>query len=106
MKPIDQFITLVEDEKFEEAHEVLEHDWIRFKKEDKKEYALFYKGLINGATSIALIRRGRSQRARDVTWGAFMRYREYIGYSCVSNRDRYVEAIELIEVKRDKFILG
>ncbi|MEA3354487.1 MAG: DUF309 domain-containing protein [Campylobacterota bacterium] len=104
MSPIEQFISLVEDEQFEEAHEVLETDWIRFKKEGKREYALFYKGLINGATSIALIRRDRSQRARDITWGAFMKYREYIEYSCVSNKDRYLEAIELIEVKRDKYI--
>lgn len=103
MDQIKEFIKLVETEKFEEAHEVLENDWLVFKKEGQKEKSLFYKGLINGATSIALIRRKRSLRAKTITWNAFLKYKKYISVISENKRYFYYEAINIIESKHFKY---
>lgn len=103
MSYIKEFISLVSNEKFEQAHEVLEDYWLEFKKSGQKEKALFYKGLINGATSIALIRRNRSQRAKDITWNAFLKYETFIEKMDQSNYGLYNEAINIIKTKREKF---
>lgn len=99
MKPIEEFIKLVENEKFEEAHEVLEEKWLLFKKEALMEKALFYKGLINGATAIALILRNRSQRAKTITWEAFLKYSHLYEIMPKENHSDYKYAISLLHEK-------
>ena len=51
---IDRFLFAIENDYFVEAHELLEDDWNLYKKQGQKEKALVLKGLINGATSLAL----------------------------------------------------
>lgn len=104
MRSIEKFIDLLEKEQFEEAHEALEPDWLEFKKNGQKEKALFYKGLINGATSIALIIRKRSERAKTITWEAFLKYQNYIDVVDSNEKAFYEKAISLIIEKRIKYL--
>jgi hypothetical protein len=103
MSNIKKFIKLIEDEKFEEAHEALEEDWLKFKKQGLKERALFLKGLINGATSIALIIRKRSQRAKTITWDAFLKYKDLVEIEEESQKSIFFEAINILETKHKKY---
>jgi guanylate kinase len=99
MTNIEKFINLIQNDKFVEAHEVLEDDWLYFKKTSQKDKALFYKGLINGATSIALIIKKRSLRARTITWDAFLKYKDLIDILELENKETYNKVIKLIEQK-------
>jgi len=51
---IDRFIFAIENSYFVEAHELLEDDWNYYKKQGEINKALVLKGLINGATALAL----------------------------------------------------
>ena len=51
---IDRFIFAVENGFYVEAHELLEDDWNFYKKQGELNKALVLKGLINGATALAL----------------------------------------------------
>ena len=51
---IDRFIFAIENGYFVEAHELLEDDWNMYKKQGQTKKALMLKGLINGATALAL----------------------------------------------------
>lgn len=104
MSNIKEFINLIIEEKFAKAHEVLEDTWIKCKKEGHREKALFYKALINGATSIELIKRKRSQRAKDITWNAFLKYEELIENLDLEKKEDYISAVALIKDKREKFL--
>jgi hypothetical protein len=104
MSSIEKFINLLLEEDFKEAHEVLEADWLEFKRQGLKEKASFYKGLINGATSIALIRLNRSQRAKQITWEAFLKYKGFIDIIEKEKRPKYIEAINILESKRNEYL--
>ena len=104
MKNLKEFINLVENEEFIEAHEVLEHDWLNFKKTGELEKAKLYKGLINGATSIALYKMNRSKRAVDITWGAFTKYKPLVSHIPKENEKYFLDAISLIERKQKEII--
>ncbi len=104
MSSIEKFIDLLHEEDFKEAHEVLEADWLEFKKQGLKQKAFFYKGLINGATSIALIQLNRSQRAKEITWNAFLKHKKHIDIIEKEKRHKYLEAINILESKRNEYL--
>ena len=104
MKNIIKFKDLVESGHFLEAHEVLEDDWLRFKKIGEQDKAKLYKGLINGATSIALFKMNRSKRAVNITWGAFLKYKKLVSIISNNNRDIFFDVIKLLEDKYKQII--
>ncbi len=78
----------------------MEDDWKIYKKcDEKKDEALILKGLINGATSLALYRLNRSQRAKDVTWNAFLKYGKLIEKIDSKFKEKYKEAQKLLNSK-------
>jgi predicted metal-dependent hydrolase len=54
---IEEFILAVKEERFVEAHELLEDEWRYYKKTEEKNKAKAIQGLINGATALALFRK-------------------------------------------------
>ena len=54
MSAIETFIQMVQNEEFAPAHEVLEHDWKAYKKQNQMQQAKVLQGLINGTTALAL----------------------------------------------------
>ena len=99
---ITYFITAVTEDRFVEAHEILEHSWKILKKEDKREEALLQKGLINGTTAIGLHLRGKTDGARRV-WQTFEKYRPLIGTVESELTPLYREAEALLDRKHEEF---
>jgi predicted metal-dependent hydrolase len=98
MYKIEEFISLVENHNFIEAHEILEYDWKDEKKKGNKQIAKFLQGLINGTTSIALYLKGREDASVKV-WATFIKYKDILNEVDLSNKSRYSYAIELLETK-------
>ena len=71
---IDRFIFAIENGYFVEAHELLEDDWNYYKKQGEKEKALVLKGLINGATALALFHIKKRPESYKKVWLAFEKY--------------------------------
>jgi len=98
MFKIEEFISLVQNHDFVEAHEVLEADWKGQKKLGNKDIAKFLQALINGTTSIALYKKGRVEASQKV-WNTFEKYKDLIDTISLENHQRYIYAIELLENK-------
>ena len=71
---IDRFLFAIENGYFVEAHELLEDDWNVYKKQGQKEKALVLKGLINGATALALFFIKKKPERYNKVWPAFLKY--------------------------------
>ena len=104
MYKIDEFISMVNNHEFVEAHEVLEHDWKMLKKEGQKEKAKFLQGLINGTTAIALFVKGKKDGCVRV-WGTFLKYKYLINEIEIHDKQKYIDAIELLEKKYDEVVI-
>ena len=93
---IKNFIQLVEQYNFVEAHEALEEDWNNLKKIGDKKTAKFLQALINGATSLALHIKGRPDACKKV-WGALQRNKHLIHEVKLFNKQEYKYTIDLLE---------
>jgi len=69
---LETFIQNLKDEKFSEAHEVMEHQWKAYKKSDHALTKLL-KGYINGATAFELLRRNKREGAERL-WLVYEKY--------------------------------
>ena len=100
MQIIDNFMTMVENGEFAEAHEVLEDDWKAFRKEGNKDESNILKGFINGATSFELKRRGRDNASR--VWATYVKYRPLIDETDSLHVKKYEECALFLEAKYDE----
>ncbi len=99
MQEILLFLEIVEKENFAKAHEVLEEVWKKWKQiPSKKEESYILKGLINGATALALIRLGRKEGAMRV-WKVYEKYAPLVDKTASSHTALYKRAQKLLEVK-------
>lgn len=99
MKVLQTFIDVVEKEAFVEAHEVLEEQWKLWKNDPmKRDESYILKGLINGATALALIKLGREESARRV-WETYEKYRPLIHTVTSIYTPFYFQAQTLLETK-------
>jgi len=69
---LKDFIKALEDERFADAHEIMEKKWKEYK---KQEYSLtkLLKGFINGATAFELVKREKLDGAKRL-WGVYEKY--------------------------------
>lgn len=92
---IDEFLKCLDEERFYDAHEVLEAIWFprRFEKSDETN---LLKGYINAAVSFELIKLGREASAQKV-------YNNYLKYKTLRHKvdsvysDGYAEIEKRIE---------
>ena len=70
---IDKFLLALDEERFYDAHEALEHIWFPRRFEDNDEIRLL-KGYINAAVSFELIKRGRKESAKKV-YNVYLKYK-------------------------------
>jgi len=89
-----EFLDAIKNDKFVEAHEILEHNWKELKKIDK-EKSNFLKGLINGATALALYKKGKTDGAKRI-WEAYIKYKPLKKYF---NKAIFDEIIKVLEQK-------
>ena len=69
---LQEFIQALNEERFKDAHEVMEHQWKEYKKINHPITKLL-KGYINGATAFELIKRGNIDGAKRL-WSAYEKY--------------------------------
>ena len=70
---LDQFIICLDEQRFYDAHEVLEEIWFPRRFEDNAEVKLL-KGFINAAVCFELFKKGRTDSA-DKVWKNYLKYR-------------------------------
>lgn len=102
MQELELFMRVVAEEDFVQAHEVLEDKWREWKKiPHQKEESFILKGLINGATALALKRLGRDESAL-VVWETFLKYQPLIETLKSPLTPEYKAAEALLEAKYKK----
>lgn len=94
---LQTFIQNLKDEKFAEAHEVMEHQWKAYKKSDHSLTKLL-KGYINGATAFELLRRDKREGAERL-WVAYEKYLPALqegieAYVLFMEADRVLQALK------------
>ncbi len=70
-KVFEKFTELINNEKFFEAHEVLEEYWQKIRKTDNP-YKNAYRGFINAAVAMELKKRGKNYKK---VWETYEKYR-------------------------------
>jgi hypothetical protein len=98
---IDRFIYAVETGYYVEAHELLEDDWNLYKKQGQREKALVLKGLINGATALALYHVKNKPAGHAKVWPAFLKYIPLLDEVDLENKDRFYFAKKLLMDRND-----
>jgi len=69
---LDEFIDYINLGFYFKAHELLEENlWI---KNDKSKKNLYYKGLVNAAVAMELIKRGKIEQGKKV-WKTYLKYK-------------------------------
>lgn len=89
----DGFLRSLQEERYYDAHEVLEEIWFPARKQKTPE-VLLLKGLINASVSFELHKRGRAHKAPG-PWGVYMKYREYLSEIGMKN-PMYLELDEAV----------
>ncbi|MBU0923767.1 DUF309 domain-containing protein [bacterium] len=93
---IDRFLYAIENDYFVEAHELLEDDWNLYKKQGQKNKALMLKGLINGATALALFFIKKRPAAYKKVWPAFLKYIPLLDGLEIEDKDKFYKAKEIL----------
>ena len=86
---IDRFIFAVENGFYVEAHELLEDDWNYYKKQGELNKALVLKGLINGATALALFHIKKRPKSYKKVWPAFEKYVPLLDVVDFEEKEKY-----------------
>lgn len=103
---IDRFIFAVENEYYAEAHELLEDDWRDLKKSGQLEKSQVLKGLINGATALALYHKKKKPEGFKKVWPVFEKYIPLLEKIDFEEKEKYYYIKDLLiklskEVKRE-----
>jgi hypothetical protein len=93
---IDRFIFAIENGYFVEAHELLEDDWNLYKKQGQREKALVLKGLINGATALALFYIKKKPEGYKKVWPVFLKYIPLLDEIELENKEKFYKAKDLL----------
>lgn len=97
-KKIEEFVKCIEENRFYDAHEVLEEVWFPKRFEKCNEIQLL-KGFINAAVSFELIKKGRIEQSKRV-WANYLKYRQNF-YSISSQyKNSYFQLTRYLENKQ------
>lgn len=102
---IDRFLFAIENGYFVEAHELLEDDWNMYKKQGLKEKALVLKGLINGATALALFHVKKRPEAYEKVWPAFLKYIPLLDKEEFEEKEKFYKAKKILEELNNSIII-
>ncbi len=100
---ITKYLKLLDEERFYDAHEVLEEYWYPKRFEECDEVKLV-KGLINAAVSFELVKKGRLQASKKV-WRNYLKYRSLL-YKVVSkDYNEYHRAVRAVDARKMRYEL-
>jgi hypothetical protein len=109
-KAIQEFIRMVQNEAFAPAHEVLESDWLAYKKEYKTTHqkttykkAKAIQGLINGTTALALHKKQKIQGYKKV-WATFLKYETLLDEITLPQHHYFLQARQLLFEKNKEVL--
>ena len=102
MNFIDDFLTLIQNNEFKCAHEILEPFWKECKISGNKNEELLLKALINGATCLELIRLGRLE-ASIKAWSVLIKYSHHLEFIPTKKAKVYTNAIQKLTQKKELY---
>ena len=102
---IDRFIFAIENGYFVEAHELLEDDWNMYKKQGEINKALVLKGLINGATALALYHIKKKEEGYKNVWPVFNKYIPLLDTVELTNKEKFYKAKEILNNLNSKITI-
>ncbi|HIP14869.1 MAG TPA: DUF309 domain-containing protein [Sulfurimonas autotrophica] len=94
-KHIEKFIKYLHEERYYDAHEVVEEAWYPRRFEEDKEVKLL-KGFINAAVCFELIKRGRTKQSKKV-WTNYLKYRSLLFQIDSPHQNSYYQLSRLVE---------
>ncbi len=92
---IDKYLKLLQEERFYDAHEVLEEWWYPKRFEECDEVRLI-KGLINAAVSFELIKKGRREASKKA-WRNYLKYRMLLYKIASKEYNEYHRAVYAVD---------
>ena len=98
---LDDFVRCLDEQKFFEAHEVIEVLWYKRRFEDSDEIRLL-KGFINASVCFELIKRGKTEQSKKV-WKTYLKYRQLLYKVNSPHLNRYYQISREIEKIKLKF---
>ena len=100
---IETFKKLIEQQKFYEAHEILEEVWFPIRK-TKNDCALVLKGFINGAVSLELHKRTKIQQSKNV-YQTYAKYTDNDIIKTTNNKEKFLQLKKYMDKKfKENFI--
>jgi hypothetical protein len=93
---IDRFLFAIENGYYVEAHELLEDDWNEYKRQGEFEKSLVLKGLINGATALALYHIKKRPNSYLKVWPAFEKYIPLLDKYDFTQKEKYYKAKQIL----------
>lgn len=93
---IERFIYSLQNGWFAEGHELLEDDWNYYKKINEKKKSLALKGLINGATALALFFEKKRPHGYEKVWPVFLKYLPLLDEVELEHKEKFYEARDLL----------
>jgi hypothetical protein len=101
---LEDIILLLKEEKFVEAHDVLEELWREYKnQESTREESFILKAFVNASVSIELYNMQRFEHSNNV-WNTYLKYENLIDDLKSINNINYKKIKEIIYKKREKYI--
>jgi len=94
----DAFTLSLTEGRYYDAHEDLEPLWYPHRFEDNDEVKL-WKGFINAAVSLELIKRGRPKPS-EIAWQTYLKYRVILDTLITPHKELYVTIDTLIHTRR------
>ena len=101
-KYLHHFLRLINENRYFDAHEILEEYWFP-KRKEKKPQILVIKGFINASVAFELIKRGKKEQAIKV-WKNFLKYKTNIPISPKKLQKILFEVADILEKKYIKLI--
>jgi hypothetical protein len=98
---LDKFLNCLEEERFYDAHEVLEQLWFPRRFENNDEMKLL-KAYINAAVSFELLKRGRKDSAKKV-YNNYLKYKDLRLHVSSLDTKKYEKIEKKIETIRISF---
>lgn len=98
----DAFVESLNENRFYDAHEDLEHLWFPRRFEENDEVKL-WKGFINAAVYFELIKKGRGATSLKV-WENYLKYKPLLETISSEHKELYVRIIDIIEKKKASYV--
>lgn len=96
----DAFVKSLDENRFYDAHEDLEHIWFPRRFEESEEVKL-WKGFINAAVYFELIKKGRGATSGKV-WESYLKYKPLLQTLHSEHNELYAKIVDIIESKKDE----